>query len=77
VYQSFSRRQQLGPRYREIESSARRDDTWVNTPEGWKLQSAGNARERTMTVDGAPADPDKPYDPIAAIAEPRSESVSN
>lgn len=77
VYQSFSRRQQLGPRYREIDSSVRREDTWVNTPEGWKLNSAGNDRDRTMTVDGAPVDPDKPYDPMAATVAPVSASVSS
>jgi hypothetical protein len=62
--QYVSRKQRLrDDKVHDVVSSVVQAETWVKTSEGWKLKNVSNLREQTLTVDGKPIDPNKPYNP--------------
>jgi len=63
VAQHFVRTQMKLGKLRNIETSAIQDETWVRTPEGWRLQFVANVHGRRWYVDGKRIDPHKPFDP--------------
>ena len=63
VRQIVSRFQKLGEDTIYVESGVLQTETWVKTEDGWKLRSVTNEREQTLTVNGKPIDPGKPYNP--------------
>jgi hypothetical protein len=65
VRQYFSRMQDLAGRLREVETSVTQDETWTQTPGGWKLKFVKNERDAETYVDGKRIDPSKPFDPDA------------
>lgn len=71
VQQQFSRMQVVGGELRKVETSATQDETWLKTPEGWKLNFVQGVRDLKWFVDGKRVEPGKPYDPSAPIYEPK------
>lgn len=63
VRQTLSRFQKLGEGTIYVESGVLQTETWVKTEDGWKLRGVTNEREQTLTVNGKPIDPGKPYNP--------------
>lgn len=70
VHQWFSRMQVKGGQLRKVETEARQRETWVNTPDGWKLKLIDDVRPGAWVVDGKRVDPSKPYDPDAPPYNP-------
>jgi len=70
VAQHFVRTQMKFGKLRNIDTSAIQDETWVRTPEGWKLQFVANVHGRRWYVDGKRIDPHKPFDPDATPYNP-------
>ena len=75
VRQAFSRTQRMADVPRRVDTNVTQDETWVRTPEGWKLRFVKNVRNMQWYVDGKRVDPGKPYDPeappyVPAPAEP-------
>jgi hypothetical protein len=70
VAQHFARTQMKLGKLWNIETSAIQDETWVRTPEGWKLQFVANVHGRRWYVDGKRIDPHKPFDPDAPPYNP-------
>ncbi len=70
VHQRFSRMQVKGGQLRKVETEARQRETWVNTPDGWKLKLIDDVRPGAWIVDGKRVDPSKPYDPDAPPYNP-------
>ena len=50
---------------RKVETVSTQDETWVKTPEGWRLRSIANVRDFAWYVDGKRVEPGKPWDPEA------------
>jgi hypothetical protein len=46
------------------------DETWVKTPDCWKIQSVANIHARRWYVDGKRVDPNEPSDPGATPYNP-------
>ena len=63
VLQEFSRMQYKAGKLRQIETSAIQRETWVKTPDGWKLKFVDDVHDRRWFVDGKRIDPNKPYNP--------------
>jgi hypothetical protein len=63
VRQTLSRFQKLGEGTIYVESGVLQTETWVKGADGWKLSNVTNEREQTLTVNGKPIDPGKPYNP--------------
>src|SRR4030095_2331926 len=63
VRQRLSRFQKLGEETIYVESGVLQTETWVKGADGWKLKNVANEREQTLTVNGKPIDPGKPYNP--------------
>jgi hypothetical protein len=62
--QHVSRKQRLrDSKVHDVISGVLQAETWIKTTEGWKLKKVSNLREQTLTVDGKPIDPSKPYNP--------------
>jgi hypothetical protein len=61
--QSIARYQKLGDATIFVESGVLQTETWVKSADGWQLRYVTNEREQTLSVDGKPIDPTKPYDP--------------
>jgi len=70
VAQHFVRTQMKLGKLRNIDTSAIQDETWVRTPESWKLQFVANVHGRRWYVDGKRIDPHKPFDPDAPPYNP-------
>lgn len=70
VAQHFVRTQRKLGKWRNIDTSAMQDETWLRTSEGWKLRYVSNVRARRWYVDGKRIDPHKPYDPDAPPYNP-------
>jgi hypothetical protein len=70
VAQHFVRTQMMAGKMRNVDTSAVQDETWVETPDGWKFQSVANVHARRWYVDGKRVDPHKPFDPDAPPYNP-------
>jgi len=70
VRQSFSRMQRMGDKLRKVDTSVTQDETWVRTPEGWRLRFVQHVRDMQWYVDGKRVEPGKPYDPDAPAYAP-------
>jgi ketosteroid isomerase-like protein len=65
VHQQWSRMQMRAGKLRHVQTESHQTETWVNTPNGWRLQHIGNIKPGVWMVDGKRIDPSKPYDPNA------------
>jgi Domain of unknown function (DUF4440) len=65
VHQQWSRMQIKAGKLRRVDTSAVQRETWVNTPEGWRLKLVDEVHPGAWYVDGKRIDPSKPYDPDA------------
>lgn len=70
VHQQWSRMQMMKGKLRRVDTSAVQRETWVNTPEGWKLKLIDDIHPGAWVVDGKRVDPGKPYDPDAPPYNP-------
>ncbi len=70
VHQQWSRMQTMKGKLRLVETNAVQRETWVNTPDGWKLKLIDDIRPGAWIVDGKRVDPSKPYDPDAPPYNP-------
>ncbi|MEK6280645.1 MAG: nuclear transport factor 2 family protein [Acidobacteriota bacterium] len=70
VHQKFSRMQTKAGQLRKVATEARQRETWVSTPEGWKLKYVDDVQPGAWYVDGKRVDPSKPYDPNAPPYDP-------
>jgi hypothetical protein len=75
VFQEISRTRELAGKVRKVDTSVKQRETWVKTPEGWKLKSVDSVRDQKRFVDGKRVDPTKPYDPDAPPYDPDSTSA--
>jgi hypothetical protein len=70
VFQEATRARELAGKVRKVDTSVVQRETWVKTPEGWKLKLVDNVRDQKRFVDGKRVDPTKPYDPDAPAYNP-------
>jgi hypothetical protein len=56
-----------------VDTSVTQDETWVRTPDGWRLRFVQNVHDMKWYVNGKRVEPGKPYDPDAPAYEPREE----
>lgn len=70
VLQRFSRMQVKAGQLRKVETEARQRETWVLTPEGWRLKFVDDVHPGAWYVDGKRVDPSKRYDPDAPPYNP-------
>jgi hypothetical protein len=70
VHQQWSRMQMMKDKLRRVDTSAVQRETWVNTPEGWRLKLIDEIHPGAWVVDGKRVDPSKPYDPDAPPYNP-------
>lgn len=63
VLQEFSRMQIKVGKLHRIVTSAIQKETWLRTPDGWKLKFVEDVHDRRWFVDGKRIDPNKPYNP--------------
>ena len=70
VFQEASRQRDLAGKLRKVDTSVLQRETWVKTPDGWKLKAVDNVRDQKRFVDGKRVDPTKPYDPNAPPYNP-------
>lgn len=70
VHQRFSRMQVKAGQLRKVETEARQRETWVLTPEGWRLKFVDDVHPGAWYVDGKRVDPSKRYDPDAPPYNP-------
>lgn len=70
VAQHFVRTQTKLGKLRNMDTSVTQDETWVQTPAGWKLKFVANVHGRRWYIDGKRVDPHKPYDPDAPPYNP-------
>jgi hypothetical protein len=70
VFQEASRARELAGKVRKVDTSVVQRETWVKTPDGWKLKLVDNVRDQKRFVDGKRVDPTKPYDPDAPAYTP-------
>ena len=70
VHQQWSRMQMMKGKLRRVDTSAVQRETWVNTPDGWKLKLIDDVHPGVWVVDGKRVDPGKPYDPDAPPYNP-------
>ena len=70
VFQEASRTRELAGKVRKVDTSVIQRETWLKTPDGWKLKSVDNVRDQKRFVDGKRVDPTKPYDPNAPPYNP-------
>ena len=74
VHQQWSRMQVMKGKLRRVDTSAIQRETWVHTPEGWKLKLIDDIHPGGWYVDGKRVDPSKPYDPDAPPFDPNSKN---
>ncbi|MDQ4121600.1 MAG: serine hydrolase [Acidobacteriota bacterium] len=70
IRQRFSRMQNIVGKVRPIETAVTQDETWVKTPDGWKLKFVENEKDLLRFIDGKRVEPGKPYDPNAPPYNP-------
>jgi hypothetical protein len=73
VHQQWSRMQMKKGKLRRVDTSAIQRETWVLTPDGWRLKLVDDIHPGAWYVDGKRVDPSKPYDPDAPPFVPNSE----
>lgn len=66
VRQSYSRMQMMAGKVRKVATSVTQDETWVKTPQGWRLRFVQNERDAEWYVDGKRVGPGKPFRPRCA-----------
>lgn len=71
VHQRWSRMQMKAGKVRRVDTEAIQTETWVNTPDGWRLKHIGDVKPGAWYIDGKRIDPTKPYDPDAPEYKPR------
>lgn len=52
VFQQGSRRQEVDGKLRTVEHSVVQRETWVRTPDGWKIRMVDQVRDQRRWVDG-------------------------
>jgi hypothetical protein len=77
VFQEVSRRREVEGKLVKVDTNVVQDETWVKTPQGWKIKLVANVRDMNRWVDGKRVDPSKPYDPKAAPFNPEAEAAKN
>jgi len=70
IHQQWSRMQMMKGKLRRVDTSAVQRETWINTPEGWRLNLIDDVHPGAWFVDGKRVDPSKAYDPDAPAYEP-------
>ena len=65
IHQDWSRMQMKGGKLRRVDTSAVQRETWINSPQGWRLKLIDDIHPGAWFVDGKRIDPSKPYDPNA------------
>lgn len=65
VRQYFSKMLDVGGTLRQVETWVTQDETWIQTPDGWKLKFVDGVRDGEIYVDGKRIEPGVPYDPDA------------
>ncbi|HYN25400.1 MAG TPA: nuclear transport factor 2 family protein [Pyrinomonadaceae bacterium] len=70
IHQQWSRMQMMKGKLRRVDTSAVQRETWINTPEGWRLKLIDDVQPGAWLVDGKRVDPSKPYDPDAPAYDP-------
>ncbi|HEX8198218.1 MAG TPA: hypothetical protein VF571_18635, partial [Pyrinomonadaceae bacterium] len=74
IRQRFSRMQEIAGKLRPIQTAVTQDETWVKTPDGWKLKFVENEKDLLRFIDGKRVEPGKPYDPNAPPYDPPTET---
>lgn len=77
VHQAFSRMQMIADQLRRVETTVTQRETWVRTPEGWKLNFVDDVHDPQTFVDGKRVDPNKPYNPNDPPYDPRPSTSKN
>ena len=77
VHQRFKRMQLKAGQLRKVETEARQHETWVLTPQRWKLKYVDDVHSGPWYVDGKRVDPSKPYDPNAPAYNPPDPKPAN
>ncbi|HEX8396757.1 MAG TPA: serine hydrolase [Pyrinomonadaceae bacterium] len=77
IRQRFSRMQEIAGKVRPIQTAVTQDETWVKTPDGWKLKFVENEKDLLRFIDGKHVEPGKPYDPNALPYNPPTETSLN
>jgi hypothetical protein len=72
IEQHWSRLQMRAGKVRKVETTAHQRETWLQTPQGWRLQRIDQIKPGPWFVDGKQIDPSKPYDPDAPEFKPSS-----
>ncbi|HET9251449.1 MAG TPA: nuclear transport factor 2 family protein [Candidatus Eisenbacteria bacterium] len=72
VSQEATRMRELAGTLRRVDTSVRQRETWLKTPEGWKLKCVDSVRDQKRFVDGKRVDPTKPYNPNDPPFQPDS-----
>lgn len=70
VHQQWSRMQMKKGKLRRVDTNAVQRETWIRTPDGWKLKLIDEIHPGVWLVDGKRVDPSKPYDPDAPPYNP-------
>jgi hypothetical protein len=76
IHQRWSRIQMKKGQLRRVDTSACQRETWINTPEGWRLHLIDSVQPLVWSVDGKRVDPGKRYDPDAPAYAPDVEATS-
>jgi ketosteroid isomerase-like protein len=71
VLQEASRQQELAGKLRKVNHEVVQRETWVRTPDAWKVKQVDSIRDQKRWVDGKRVDPSKPYDPDAPPFDPQ------
>src|SRR5581483_9885395 len=70
VLQQWSRIQKVAGKDRRLDTAAVQDETWIETPDGWKRWRIEEIRPGAWFVDDKRVEPGKPYDPNAPEYDP-------
>ena len=70
IHQQWSRMQMRAGKLRRVDTGAVQRETWINTPQGWRLKLIDDIHPGAWFVDGKRIDPSKVYDPDAPPYEP-------
>jgi hypothetical protein len=76
IHQRWSRIQMKKGQLRRVDTSACQRETWIHTPEGWRLHLIDSVQPLIWSIDGKRVDPSKPYDPDAPAYVPDVEVTS-
>ena len=70
VLQQWSRIQTIAGKERRVDTAAVQDETWIETPDGWKRWRIEEVRPGAWFIDDKRVEPGKPYDPAAPEFNP-------